>query len=165
MICRIGYHHSNTVMSCKTVIYTGGKSFTEFSPQHFQHLRFTSTLHFHTSAPTTGGGKDLPSMSNRLTLLAHHIARPGQGIPRSALRIPSSSSTGISTMTTSNLIHTAACLIIGDEVLGGKVLTEEPIAMNSVHQLTYIHRRSTQIPPSLQNGASLSASSLNVSKL
>lgn len=65
-------------------------------------------------------------MFSRLSQLARHLIRP---LPtdtyRSAAcnrRSGSLSRTGAPLMTTDKkLIHTAGCIIIGDEVLGGKV--------------------------------------------
>lgn len=62
-------------------------------------------------------------MLNRLNLLTRHFARPFGSI-RPATPTLSSSRSGPSAMTSAadpKPINTAACLIIGDEVLGGKV--------------------------------------------
>jgi hypothetical protein len=57
----------------------------------------------------------IPPMFARLNLLARHLAKP---LPNYAHRSAFTSS-GIGTMAEKKMIHTAACLIIGDEVLGG----------------------------------------------
>jgi len=67
-----------------------------------------------------------PSMFSRLSQLARHLIRP---LPNYAYRSAACnrrsvnlSRTGSPVMTTDKkLIHTAGCIIIGDEVLGGKV--------------------------------------------
>ncbi|BDD62727.1 hypothetical protein MAP00_007687 [Monascus purpureus] len=76
-------------------------------------------------------------MFSRLNLLVRHIARPAvatnYAAPTSSLALPASSvlsprpPSTLSTMASAvnpspKLIHTAACLIIGDEVLGGKTV-------------------------------------------
>ncbi|KAF3384726.1 Uncharacterized protein F1880_002715 [Penicillium rolfsii] len=60
-------------------------------------------------------------MLNRLNLLTRHFARPFGSIRPST---PTSSLTRVPSAMTSAAkpIHTAACLIIGDEVLGGKTI-------------------------------------------
>jgi hypothetical protein len=62
-------------------------------------------------------------MFSRLSQLARHYSRP---LPNYARNSAASISSRVMTSTTadernSGTIHTAACLIIGDEVLGGKV--------------------------------------------
>lgn len=64
-------------------------------------------------------------MLNRLNLLTRHFARPYYTRP-SAPTLSSPFLAGPFAMTSAahaKPIHTAACLIIGDEVLGGKVMT------------------------------------------
>lgn len=67
------------------------------------------------------------SMFSRLGQVARHLTRPlpnyahvSAANPRSSL-ITSSTMAGTASTSGKGLIHTAACLIIGDEVLGGKV--------------------------------------------
>jgi hypothetical protein len=57
-------------------------------------------------------------MFARLSQLARHLSRP---LPNYAHRSAAASSGVMTSDTGKNMIHTAACLIIGDEVLGGKV--------------------------------------------
>ncbi|PQE10167.1 Molybdenum cofactor synthesis domain-containing protein [Rutstroemia sp. NJR-2017a WRK4] len=69
-------------------------------------------------------------MFSRISQLARHLSRPLPNYShKSAAATVSSTSFGNNIMTSSisadernsRTIHTAACLIIGDEVLGGKV--------------------------------------------
>lgn len=58
-------------------------------------------------------------MFARFSQLARHLSRP---LPNYAHRSAAAASSGIMTSDKmEKMIHTAACLIIGDEVLGGKV--------------------------------------------
>lgn len=66
-------------------------------------------------------------MFSRLGQVARHLARPlpnyahlSAANPRASF-ITSSIMAGAASTQSKGLIHTAACLIIGDEVLGGKV--------------------------------------------
>lgn len=67
-------------------------------------------------------------MLNRLNLLTRHLSRPfspSRPISPSFSAPSLAARSGLSAMTSAvhpKLIHTAACLIIGDEVLGGKVV-------------------------------------------
>jgi hypothetical protein len=66
-------------------------------------------------------------MFSRFSQLARHLSRPlpnyahnsAAAVSSAASRVMTSSSTADER--NSRMIHTAACLIIGDEVLGGKV--------------------------------------------
>ena len=63
-------------------------------------------------------------MLARLNLAARHLSRalPNPAVASPARRPSIASSAAANSMTgQTSLIHTAACLIIGDEVLGGKV--------------------------------------------
>jgi hypothetical protein len=67
-------------------------------------------------------------MFSRLSQVARHLSRPLPNYTRkSAATVPSivnrimSSSSATPDERNTRTIHTAACLIIGDEVLGGKV--------------------------------------------
>lgn len=68
-------------------------------------------------------------MFSRLNQIVRHLSRPVPNIAHtSAARFGVSSITSSIMTGTSQqkgLIHTAACLIIGDEVLGGKVCTHQ----------------------------------------
>jgi hypothetical protein len=57
-------------------------------------------------------------MFARFSQLARHLFRP---LPNYAHRSAAASPGVMTSDTAKNMIHTAACLIIGDEVLGGKV--------------------------------------------
>lgn len=78
-------------------------------------------------------------MLNRLNLLTRHFVRPFGSI-RPATPTLSTSLTrrsGPSAMTSAahpKPIHTAACLIIGDEVLGGKVSTSPAMLAHEMRQ-------------------------------
>lgn len=64
------------------------------------------------------------SMLSRLNLLTRHFARPFSSIHPATPTPSLTRRSGLSAMTSATHpkpIHTAACLIIGDEVLGGKV--------------------------------------------
>jgi len=64
-------------------------------------------------------------MFSRLSQVARHLSRPLPNYAHtSAAAVPASRMTSLSAaadVRNSRTIHTAACLIIGDEVLGGKV--------------------------------------------
>jgi 2-keto-4-pentenoate hydratase len=65
-------------------------------------------------------------MLSRFSQLARHLARPLPNYAHTSAAAISSAARGVMTSSTadernSRTIHTAACLIIGDEVLGGKV--------------------------------------------
>jgi hypothetical protein len=66
-------------------------------------------------------------MLNRLNLLTRHFAHPFASIRPATPTLQTSSLTrcsapsAMTSVANSKPIHTAACLIIGDEVLGGKV--------------------------------------------
>lgn len=68
-------------------------------------------------------------MFSRLNQVARHLSRPLPNFAHRAAQAPrlpsiASSAMAAATATTheKGLIHTAACLIIGDEVLGGKTV-------------------------------------------
>lgn len=77
-------------------------------------------------------------MFARLSQLARHLSRPvpnfthtsavasTAGLARSGIMASSASAEERNT----RAIHTAACLIIGDEVLGGKVLPLPPFSLS-----------------------------------
>jgi hypothetical protein len=62
-------------------------------------------------------------MFSRLSQIARHLSQPLPNFAHVSAAIPRNTSFASSIMATQEkkLIHTAACLIIGDEVLGGKV--------------------------------------------
>lgn len=63
-------------------------------------------------------------MLGRLNLLTRHLSRPfGSSVPTlsSPFLIPRPGPPAMTSAAHAKTIHTAACLIIGDEVLGGKV--------------------------------------------
>lgn len=112
------------------------------SPTHFSNISLF-TLSFSPSLPLI---PDLPtSMFGRLSQLTRHLSRPALSFSPAATSPLSSSSLSPlrrtpSTMTApaivnaTKTIHTAACLIIGDEVLGGKV-GGRPSSSESTNQL------------------------------
>merc|ERR1712144_75495 len=72
----------------------------------------------------------LQPMFSRLSQLARHFSRPlpnyahnsAAALSSKTSRIMTSSSAAAADERNSRMIHTAACLIIGDEVLGGKTV-------------------------------------------
>jgi hypothetical protein len=65
-------------------------------------------------------------MFSRFSQLARHLSRPLPNYAHTSAAAASSTVRAVMTSSTadernSRTIHTAACLIIGDEVLGGKV--------------------------------------------
>lgn len=65
-------------------------------------------------------------MFSRISQLARHLSRPLPNYAHTSAAAAASSAARVMTSSTadernSRMIHTAACLIIGDEVLGGKV--------------------------------------------
>jgi hypothetical protein len=70
--------------------------------------------------------ENIELMLSRFSQLARHLARPLPNYAHTSAAAISSAARGVMTSSTadernSRTIHTAACLIIGDEVLGGKV--------------------------------------------
>lgn len=72
-----------------------------------------------------GQGSCASSMFNRLSQVTRHLSRPRPGFAHASAAAfrPGSITSSIMATTTQqkSTIHTAGCLIIGDEVLGGKV--------------------------------------------
>jgi hypothetical protein len=70
--------------------------------------------------------RDFTLMFSRLSQLARHLSRPLPNYTHTSAAAVSSAGRGAMTSSStadernSRTIHTAACLIIGDEVLGGK---------------------------------------------
>ncbi|KAJ5086478.1 hypothetical protein NUU61_007785 [Penicillium alfredii] len=89
-------------------------------------------------------------MLSRLNLVARHVPRPLGPRPVPALSTPSLiPCPGLSTMTSAHAkpIHTAACLIIGDEVLGGKTIdTNSPFLAKFCFSLGIQLKRVEVIP-------------------
>lgn len=90
-------------------------------------LLLAPSTQLHSRFFTTASRLQSLSMFSRLSQVARHLSRP---LPNFAHRSaaswqrPSIASSIMASTTNSegkSLIHTAACLIIGDEVLGGKV--------------------------------------------
>lgn len=117
------------------------------------------------------------SMFARLSQLSRHLYRPSTFVPAATNPLSSSSFSPLrpSTMTSpaivnaTKTIHTAACLIIGDEVLGGKVSSDMgvkglPEWKPWTRSELMPHRQLIPTRPSLPNTASNSVSSLSASK-
>jgi hypothetical protein len=86
-------------------------------------------------------------MFSRLGQLTRHLARPSINYASAAPAFLSSSSisqsrtlkmTSSAVQNCTKTIHTAACLIIGDEVLGGKVSTDWLKLANSLYPVPII---------------------------
>ena len=100
------------------------------------------------------------SMFSRLGQLSRHLSRPLPNYAHASAAAVSRSLARGPIMTSpeerqKRMIHTAGCIIIGDEVLGGKVRYQrdtwggfEPVVLSCP-------RRSIPIPPTLRNSASI----------
>lgn len=60
-------------------------------------------------------------MFSRLSLVARHLSPPRPSLKHLSTTAPLSRIMALADERNARTIHTAACLIIGDEVLGGKV--------------------------------------------
>jgi hypothetical protein len=92
-------------------------------------------------------------MFSRLSQVARHLSRPLPNFAHASAAnfrpsITSSVMAGATTTEQKGLIHTAACLIIGDEVLGGKVRQDLFDLSLSVimWELIWSNRQLIQIP-------------------
>lgn len=75
-------------------------------------------------------------MFSRLSQIARHLSAPSHSAIRSSLRQPlSGTMASVAATHHARTINTAACLIIGDEVLGGKVRLSRWALRNLPEQL------------------------------